>query len=215
MRNAEGFNHWTKDYDHSVKTCKEDDSYPFAGYTEVLSKIEKIVLTEKKHSVLDLGFGTATLTTKLYREGCQITGVDFSSKMMDQAREKMPLATLIQADFTSGLPRKLDGAHFDFILGTYSLHHVSHEKQEDFFQSLSDHLSDGGKILAGDIIFRNQEEYDRCHEKYASVCDGDEVYPIMDGMTSLLSGLGLCCSFEQISFCSGILLIQKANKTVR
>ena len=35
--------------------------------------------------MLDIGFGTATLTTKLYENGCVIYGQDFSSRMIELA----------------------------------------------------------------------------------------------------------------------------------
>ncbi|MFR1307969.1 MAG: class I SAM-dependent methyltransferase [Gallintestinimicrobium sp.] len=53
--------------------------------------------------VLDIGFGTGTLTTKLYERGCSIYGQDFSSRMIALASEKMPNAHLYQGTFQKGL----------------------------------------------------------------------------------------------------------------
>jgi putative AdoMet-dependent methyltransferase len=53
--------------------------------------------------VLDIGFGTGTLTAKLYEHGCKIYGQDFSSRMVQLAFAKMPDAHLYQGDFTKGL----------------------------------------------------------------------------------------------------------------
>lgn len=209
MLNADGFNGWAKDYDSSVSNCEAEKSYPFAGYTEVLSKIEGTVFSKRCPSVLDLGFGTAELTEQLYRGGCGITGVDFSRGMIDRAKEKMPQATLLQADFASGLPEELSRKSFDFIIGTYSIHHVLRRKQAEFLGSLSDRLTDGGKILIGDIMFQNQKEYDSCHTKYAVVWDEDEVYPVAEQWLPALAKLGLSAKFQKISFCAGILTIQK------
>lgn len=47
---------------------------------------------------LDIGFGTGTLTTKLYEQGCSIYGQDFSSRMIELSSEKMPNAHLYQGD---------------------------------------------------------------------------------------------------------------------
>ena len=49
--------------------------------------------------MLDLGFGTGTLTAKLYENGCTIWGQDFSRRMIEIAQEKMPDAHLYQGDF--------------------------------------------------------------------------------------------------------------------
>lgn len=40
--------------------------------------------------MLDIGFGTGTLTFRLYEQGCRITGVHFSRRMIELAGEKMP-----------------------------------------------------------------------------------------------------------------------------
>lgn len=209
MLNSDGFNEWSKDYDRSVEACEKEDSYPFAGYTEVLSKIEQIVLSKEKPSVLDLGFGTAVLTEKLYQRGCRITGVDFSQSMIQEAKRKMPQANLILGDFTSGIPKDLHKMRYDFILGTYSIHHVQKQNQLAFLRSLSGYLAEGGKILIGDVMFQSQREYDLCHEKCASQWDEDEVYPVFERLEPPLSEFGLSVCFQQISFCSGILSIQK------
>ncbi|WP_306817595.1 class I SAM-dependent methyltransferase [Acetatifactor muris] len=44
----------------------------------------------RRKTVLDMGFGTGTLTSRLYQQGCHIWGQDFSQKMVEVAREKMP-----------------------------------------------------------------------------------------------------------------------------
>jgi putative AdoMet-dependent methyltransferase len=63
--------------------------------------------------VLDIGFGTGTLTTKLYENGCTIYGQDFSARMIELASEKMPGAHLYQGDFTQGLVEPLQTQNYD------------------------------------------------------------------------------------------------------
>ena len=72
MLNNKGFDLWADDYD--VGVSDEDGTYPFAGYKEILNEIYNRVLTGSGHKVLDIGFGTGTLTTKLYDQGCTIWG---------------------------------------------------------------------------------------------------------------------------------------------
>lgn len=48
-------------------------------------------------SVLDIGFGTAVLTAKLYEQGCTIYGQDFSSRMLELASEKCRARIYIRA----------------------------------------------------------------------------------------------------------------------
>ena len=116
MLNSKGFDLWADDYDKSVGVSEEENRYPFAGYKKILGDIYKIIMEKPDAVVLDLGFGTGTLTTKLYENGCTIYGQDFSSRMIELACEKMPGAHLYQGDFSKGLADELKQESFDFII---------------------------------------------------------------------------------------------------
>jgi len=103
MLDNKGFDLWADGYDKSVGVSDEGNAYPFAGYKDVLGTIYKIIMDKPNAVVLDIGFGTGTLTTKLYENGCTIYGQDFSARMIALASEKMPTAHLYQGDFTQGL----------------------------------------------------------------------------------------------------------------
>ena len=90
MLDNKGFDLWANGYDESVSVSDEDNAYPFAGYKKILGRIYELIMQKPNASVLDVGFGTATLTTKLYENGCVIYGQDFSSRMIELASEKMP-----------------------------------------------------------------------------------------------------------------------------
>lgn len=72
-----GFDLWAQDYDKTVELSDSEDTYPFAGYKEVLAYIYNAVRTMKAKKVLDIGFGTAILSKKLYDDGLEIHGQDF------------------------------------------------------------------------------------------------------------------------------------------
>lgn len=99
-----GFDLWAAGYDKSVNISEESNAYPFAGYKDVLNYIYNQVRKQNGVNILDIGFGTGILTTQLYNVGYNITGIDFSTKMIDIAKQKMPHATLIKWDFSKGLP---------------------------------------------------------------------------------------------------------------
>lgn len=82
MLNNQGFDLWADSYDETVQISEENNQYPFAGYKQILNIIFNEVMQKKKSKVLDIGFGTAVLTSKLYEKGHQIDGIDFSSKMI-------------------------------------------------------------------------------------------------------------------------------------
>ena len=69
-----GFDLWANGYDESVSVSDEDNAYPFAGYKKILGRIYELIMQKPNASVLDVGFGTATLTTKLYENGCVFMG---------------------------------------------------------------------------------------------------------------------------------------------
>lgn len=75
--------------------------------------------------------------------------------MIEIAKTKMPNATLIQYDFTKGLPESIINETFDFIICTYAIHHLDHPQQVTFIQKLLKLLSKDGAVLIGDIAFSN------------------------------------------------------------
>lgn len=103
MLNNKGFDLWADEYDKSVGASDEDETYPFAGYKAVLNKIYNCVLNSSAKTILDIGFGTGTLTSKLYEHECIIYGQDFSERMIELAHKKMPNAKLFYGDFSKGL----------------------------------------------------------------------------------------------------------------
>ena len=98
------FDRWSLEYDDDVIACDEANLYPFAGYRRTLESLLDAIKAKPGAKVLDLGFGTAKLTQKLYDAGYEISGLDFSPVMCRIAQEKMPKARLFCFDFAQGLP---------------------------------------------------------------------------------------------------------------
>ena len=119
MLNNTGFDQWADEYDRSVARSDAAGSYPFAGYQEILDAIIDRVTAHGGGAVLDIGFGTGTLTARLYAQGCRMYGQDFSERMVQLAQEKMPDAKLYTGDFKQGLVEPLRAQRYDFILATY------------------------------------------------------------------------------------------------
>ena len=66
MLDENGFDLWADEYDKSVEISDEENLYPFAGYRNVMNCIFDEIMKKSAASVLDVGFGTATLAKKLY-----------------------------------------------------------------------------------------------------------------------------------------------------
>lgn len=124
MLDHQGFDLWAQDYDNSVRRSDEKSCYLFAGYQNIMDEIFRRVVNASGQDILDVGFGTGVLATRLYKQGCRIYGQDFSSEMIELAQQKMPEAVLVQGDFSQGLAAPLRQKQYDAILATYSLHHL-------------------------------------------------------------------------------------------
>jgi len=200
-----GFDLWADGYDKSVQISDESHEYPFAGYKDVLNTVYKIV-RGKTGTILDIGFGTGVLTKKLYDDGYNITGIDFSQRMIEIAQEKMPTAKLIQYDFTKGLPKTLEDIKFDWIISTYAIHHLTDEEKKTFICELMKHLNPGGAIVFGDVAFQTREDLEQAKRKDQDQWDNEEFYLVEDEIKEMFPELEI--NFIQISYCSGVMTIK-------
>ncbi len=208
MLNKQGFNLWADGYDDTVQVSEESNLYPFAGYKLVLDTIFNEVMQNKESTVLDIGFGTGVLTTKLYENGHHIVGLDFSSRMITLAQPKMPQAHLIEWDITNGLPDVVKESKYDSIVSTYTLHHLTDEHKVQFIKNLIPLLSENGKIFIGDISFQTQDQLETCRNNSIDYWDEDEFYFVNEKVNSLLQGF--CkIEFHPLSHCGGVFIITK------
>ena len=205
MLDSQGFDLWADGYDKSVGLADEENEYPFAGYKEVLNTIYNEVLRKESAKVLDIGFGTGVLTSRLYDRGCWIWGVDFSSRMIELAKVKMPEAQLVQADFSKELPQEIREQQFDCIIATYSLHHLTDDQKVEFLESLKQVLRKGGRILIGDVAFTEREALEACREAVGDGWDADEIYFVYEELKDRLS---YHVEYQQISHCAGVFAME-------
>ena len=203
MLNRLGFDLWADGYDRSVGLSDEGNTYPFAGYKRVLGAIYNEVLAGGCQTVLDIGFGTGTLTQKLYEHGCTVYGQDFSRRMIELAKAKMPKAELYQGDFTKGLVDALKQNRYDAIIATYSLHHLTDVEKVVFIENLRPLLNDGGRIYIGDVAFGNRAQLEACKADAGDDWDDDEIYFVVDELQAYIPQL----RFEPLSNCAGVLTL--------
>ena len=208
MLDNKGFDLWADGYDRSVDISDEDNTYPFAGYKKVLAGIYEAIRKGQGKRVLDVGFGTGVLTGKLYENGYDITGIDFSERMIQIAQEKMPSARLIQHDFSLGLPAELGDSQYDAIICTYAIHHLNDIAKIQILKGLQTHLLAAGKIYIGDVAFDTREELDACRVSCGDEWDEDEIYIVAEEIARELDGI----RFEQISHCAGIMTLEAIKR---
>ncbi|MCM1042716.1 MAG: class I SAM-dependent methyltransferase [Corallococcus sp.] len=166
-----------------------------------MSTIFHTVTAKQNVAVLDIGFGTGTLTAKLYESGCEIWGQDFSQKMIDSATSKMPNARLFQGDFSQGLAEPLSRKSYDFVIATYSLHHLDADNQIKSIQSLLGLLKQDGKLLIGDIAFFDMQDLEQCRKSAGEEWDDEENYFVYSELKKYFPNM----KFEKVSHCAGVL----------
>lgn len=203
MLGEKDFDGWADGYDASVERSDEDGSYPFAGYECVVGTICRRVLASRARSVLDVGFGTAALTSRLYDAGCEVWGQDFSGRMVELAQARMPGAHLFKGDFGDGLVGELCRRRYDAVVATYSLHHLDDARKVGLLRELAGLLSEGGRVYVGDVAFESRAELDACRAEAGELWDSDEVYFVHDELARALPGL----TFERMSPCAGVLTL--------
>lgn len=205
MLNSNGFDVWADGYDESVRLADESDAYPFAGYAAILREIYGRVCASGAKAVLDIGFGTGTLAAKLYQQGCDVFGQDFSSRMIQLAQGKMPRAQLYQGDFSLGLVQELKQQRYDAIIATYALHHLTDEQKAAFLQELLSLLQDNGCIYVGDVAFATRAQLEQCKAQAGDDWDASEIYFVYDELKQAFPQL----RFEPVSHCAGLLTLKK------
>ncbi len=204
MLDSKGFDLWADGYDRSVVSAEESDAYPFAGYKAVLGHIFQTVMHTPHARVLDLGFGTAVLTSKLYENGCEIFGQDFSESMTAIASSKMPGAHLYTGDFSKGLVQELRSERFTHIISTYALHHLTDDQKHSLIDLLRTQLCPGGTILIGDVAFASRADLAACRASAGEEWDDEEFYFVFEDWKRLIP----TAVFTPLSHCAGVLEIR-------
>ncbi len=205
MLDKKGFDLWADGYDRAVGISDEDGTYPFAGYKQLLNEIYNRVLDSKACSVLDIGFGTGTLSYKLSQHGIKIYGQDFSERMIEITKSKIPTAELYQGNFADGLAEELKHNKYDAIIATYSLHHLPDDKKVSLISELLTLLNDGGAVYIGDVAFETAEARAEARLRVGEEWDDDEFYFAASDMQKAFPDI----TFERFSFCAGLLCLKK------
>ena len=123
--------------------------------------------------------------------------------MIALASEKMPNAHLYQGDFTKGLVEPLRSVRYDYIVATYSLHHLTDAQKSVFLSDLRNYLKENGKIMIGDVAFETRKDLEQCKLKTGDTWDEDEIYFVVEELRKDFPGL----SFTQMSDCAGVLIL--------
>ena len=154
---------------------------------------------DDSRELADVGVGTAVLTRRLYQDGYAIAGLDFSPRMLEIARERMPRAALLCHDLTDGFPAAWTERRFDCIISTYALHHLTDGQKADF---LAQCLLHAPLVLIGDVAFPDSAAQEACRRLAGEEWDEDEHYFVMD---RLAFPADAAVVFASCSHCAGVI----------
>lgn len=104
-----------------------------------------ISLLPKEARILDAGCGTGVPVAKfLVDRGYSVTGIDFSTSMLNLARQQVPEAEFLKGDMTK---LTFPANSFDGIVSTYAIIHVPKEKHATLYKNFYRVLKPGGILF--------------------------------------------------------------------
>lgn len=197
LLDQKGFNKWARTYNESVKVSNSKDTYPFAGYEMMMEYIR--YYTEEAVNALDLGVGTGYLWEG---QNVYVTGIDFSSEMLDIARTRIDEGVFIEHDLKAGLPSGL--GEYDVIVSTYAIHHFEDDYKIKLINDCMKHLKKDGVLLIGDVSFETRDKLIECKEECGRDWDDSEFYFVAKEIMPLIPHQ---TTYIKVSYCAGLLAI--------
>jgi len=126
---ADAYAEWAPSYDADL--VKEMGYRAYATASDLLTAHERDLETR----ILDAGCGTGLVGAYLAKAGyTQIDGLDYSTDMLAQARDKGVYASLLQGDLTGTLKIPSDRYGAVISVGTFTLGHVGPRALEELIR---------------------------------------------------------------------------------
>jgi ubiquinone/menaquinone biosynthesis C-methylase UbiE len=93
-------------------------------------------------TILEIGCGTGIFTTKVFEKtGAQITAIDISEVLLEEAKKKIPAVRFIEED---AMGMSFNNNTFDVVFGSSVLHHLDFDKA---LHEIYRVLKTGGKMV--------------------------------------------------------------------
>lgn len=192
------FNSWADSYDEDVKVDRGALKI-YENYNKVLNRVyEKSTITGENISVLDIGVGTGNLAKKFLENNYRVVGIDQSREMLRVAKHKYPNLKVRLGEF---LKIPFNDKVFDIIVSTYAFHHLNSEEKSLAIKEMIRVLKDNGKIVIGDLMFKNRVEEEWVLKELTEVQVDeikDEYYSYIDELESEFMKYNKKLNYEKI-----------------
>ncbi len=95
--------------------------------------------------VIDLGCGAGVPFTASLADSFDVTGVDFSERQLEFARQRVPEASFVQSDMTEV---EFPVGEFDAVTAFFSIIHVHRDRHQSLFRNIASWLKPNGIFVA-------------------------------------------------------------------
>lgn len=202
---SEPFDRAADAYDRFVFAAAE---FPHAGYQDVLDEVVRSFSPCPDMTILDLGVGTGNLAKLFLAHHCKVWGLDFSTQMLDKAREKLPSAVLLYADLLGEWPEQVR-RRYDRVVSSYALHHFDLDTKVRLVRRVvNDHLRDAGRVVIADIAFPTAVAREEARPLCGNHWEDDEYYWAADETVAAFEAAHLHVRYTQVSSCGGVFVIE-------
>lgn len=158
----------TKEFDTNIRQL-----LPY--YDEMLSAIA-LCLSPDSQLILELGCGTGELTLQVLQQcpNAQVVAVDYSPRMMTVIQDKLNVhgkqeqVQLRQLDFGAWANEQVGndiGDHFDAIISSLAIHHLSDEMKGQLFHKIARSLKPNGSFWNADPLLAEFSELSEIYEQ--------------------------------------------------
>jgi ubiquinone/menaquinone biosynthesis C-methylase UbiE len=121
-----------------------------SAFDEYANRVYDIVKPTKDENILDIGCGDGSIAIRIkQRTGANLTDVDFSKKLLQEASKKDPAITWMQHDALERSP--FESEHFDKIFSFGFLQYIPNDKAKHVIKECKRILKDGGRIYHLDV----------------------------------------------------------------
>ncbi len=139
FENQQAYNIWAKQYDTNVNKTRDLEAHA----------LQKVLENQHFEHVLEIGCGTGKNTEYFLSRRAHVTGVDFSSEMLEKAKQKFEQKNVefIETDITKKW--NFTNKKYDLVTCSLVLEHI--ENIDFVFSQAFEALDTGGGLYVGEF----------------------------------------------------------------